>query len=152
MKFAFIIMGEFDAARDMAEIHGGKACLMGVSTIEDACTAAKQLLDKGVGCVELCGAFGPSGAKKVIETAGKSTPVGLPPICRNRKSSMPEPLAKRNELLPNPADPSVPGRPGYFNTSSGSGEAVFLRLSFRQPPGVRPFFFLKTLLKNLMSL
>ncbi len=76
MKFAFIIMGEFDAARDMAEIHGGKACLMGVSTIEEACTAAKQLLDKGVGCIELCGAFGPSGAKKVIEATGNSIPVG----------------------------------------------------------------------------
>lgn len=75
---------------------------MGVSTIEEACTAAKQLLDKGVGCIELCGAFGPSGAKKVIETAGKSTPVGLPPICRNRKKDTSKPLAKRTELFLNP--------------------------------------------------
>ena len=59
MKFAFLILGDFCPETDRAAIHGGAAQMRGVSTLEDACAAARELLEQGVGCIELCGAFGP---------------------------------------------------------------------------------------------
>ena len=37
MKFAFIILGDFDAVRDRAEIRGGRARIWGVSSLAEAC-------------------------------------------------------------------------------------------------------------------
>ena len=48
----------------------------GVSTLEGACAAAQELLEQGVGCIELCGAFGPDGARRIIEATGNRIPVG----------------------------------------------------------------------------
>ena len=62
MRFAFILMGAFDAERDRAAIGGGAAESAGVSNLEEACAAAKRLCASGVGCIELCGAFGLAGA------------------------------------------------------------------------------------------
>ncbi|MGX8700078.1 DUF6506 family protein [Caproiciproducens sp.] len=76
MKFAFIIMGDFDARRDRAAIHDGTAQIVGVSNIGEACAAAKTLCEKGIGCIELCGAFGEEGAKKVIGATENKIPVG----------------------------------------------------------------------------
>ena len=42
----------------------------------DCRTAAKRLCASGVGCIELCGAFGPAGARAVIEATGNRIPVG----------------------------------------------------------------------------
>ena len=64
MKFAFLILGDFCPETDRAAIHGGAAQMRGVSTLEDACAAARELLEQGVGCIELCGAFGPDGARR----------------------------------------------------------------------------------------
>ena len=50
--------------------------MRGVSTLEDACAAARELLEQGVGCIELCGAFGPDGARRIIEATGNRIPVG----------------------------------------------------------------------------
>ena len=41
-----------------------------------ACAAARELLEQGVGCIELCGAFGPDGARRIIEATGNRIPVG----------------------------------------------------------------------------
>ena len=76
MKFAFLIMGDFDVRQDYAAIHGGDACIVGVADIEQACAAAQRLHHAGVGCIELCGAFGPDGARQVIEATGGRIPVG----------------------------------------------------------------------------
>ena len=38
--------------------------------------AARELLEQGVGCIELCGAFGPDGARRIIEATGNRIPVG----------------------------------------------------------------------------
>lgn len=77
MKFAFLIMGGFfDADCDRAFIHGGVAQIAGVSSLQEACDAAKSLLKEGVCCIELCGAFGEDGARAVIEATGNSIPVG----------------------------------------------------------------------------
>ncbi len=76
MKFAFIIMGEFDYGNDRAAIHDGMAQMIGVSSVEEACEAAKILADEGTGCIELCGAFGEDGARRVIKASGGQIPVG----------------------------------------------------------------------------
>ena len=76
MKFAFIIMGQFDSERDRAAIGGESAQIVGVSNIEEACDVAKKLYAGGTGCIELCGAFGEAGAKKVIDATGNNVPVG----------------------------------------------------------------------------
>jgi len=76
MKFAFLILGDFRPEADRAAIHGGAAQMRGVSTLEGACAAAQELLEQGVGCIELCGAFGPDGARRIIEATGNRIPVG----------------------------------------------------------------------------
>ena len=76
MKFAFLILGDFRPEADRAAIHGGAAQMRGVSTLEDACAAARELLEQGVGCIELCGAFGPDGARRIIEATENRIPVG----------------------------------------------------------------------------
>lgn len=76
MKFAFIIMGNFDSQKDRAAIHNGTAQIIGVSNLDEACITAKELYEKGVGCIELCGAFGENGAKEVIKATGNKIPVG----------------------------------------------------------------------------
>lgn len=76
MKFAFLIMGDFDSEKDQASIHGGNARMIGVSNIQDACENARRLQQEGFGCIELCGAFGPEGARQVIEATENRIPVG----------------------------------------------------------------------------
>ena len=68
MKFAFLILGDFRPEADRAAIHGGAAQMRGVST--------RELLEQGVGCIELCGAFGPDGARRIIEATENRIPVG----------------------------------------------------------------------------
>lgn len=46
MKFAFLILGDFCPETDRAAIHGGAAQMRGVSTLEDACAAARELLEQ----------------------------------------------------------------------------------------------------------
>ncbi len=76
MKFAFIFMGQYDAAEDRAEIKNGQTQVAGVPDIETACTVAKEFLQDGVGCIELCGAFGEEGARRIIEATGNTIPIG----------------------------------------------------------------------------
>ena len=42
MKFAFLIMGDFNCNIDRAIIHDGMAQIVGVANIEDACMVAKK--------------------------------------------------------------------------------------------------------------
>ncbi len=75
MKFAFLIMGE--SAGECAQICGGAARLCGVSSLAEACDAAKRLAEEGVGCIELCGAFGEKGAREIIRATEGRIPVGF---------------------------------------------------------------------------
>ena len=72
MKFAFLILGAFDEARDRAQIAGGAAQIVGVPDVE----AAQRLMDEWIGCIELCGAFGEAGARRVMQATGGRIPVG----------------------------------------------------------------------------
>ncbi|NJP40211.1 hypothetical protein HCH52_04010 [Oscillospiraceae bacterium HV4-5-C5C] len=76
MTFAYIIMGPFKPEQDQAAIHEGSARLIGVANLEQACQAARQLRQDGIDCIELCGAFGPDGARAVIEATQNQIPVG----------------------------------------------------------------------------
>lgn len=76
IKIAFIIMGRFHAEHDRAMIQEGAAQIIGVSSIEEACAVAKELSGTGIHCIELCGAFGESGAKEVIKATENKIPVG----------------------------------------------------------------------------
>ena len=76
MKFAFLISGDFDSAADRAEIHNGEARIIGVSSIKEAAKIAKELYNDGIGCIELCGAFGEEGAREIIKATDNKIPVG----------------------------------------------------------------------------
>lgn len=76
MKFAYLIMGSFDCSADRAQIHEGTAQIIGVSNLDEAAEEARKLLEAGVGCIELCGAFGEAGAKRIIEVTGNKIPIG----------------------------------------------------------------------------
>ncbi|HJB16942.1 MAG TPA: hypothetical protein IAA05_13045 [Candidatus Blautia excrementipullorum] len=78
MKFAFLILGNnFDREKDQALIHNGTARIIGVPSVQEAALTARKLYeDDGVDCIELCGAFGPEGARKIIEATDNKIPVG----------------------------------------------------------------------------
>ncbi len=76
MKFAFILLSGFDARADRAAIHGDAAQIAGVSSVAEACRAARDLCASGVGCIELCGAFGEAGAREVVAATEGRVPVG----------------------------------------------------------------------------
>lgn len=76
MKFAFLIMGDFDHKRDHGSIHHGMVQIIGVASIEEACVVARRLVAEGVECIELCGAFGAESARKVIAATEHKLPVG----------------------------------------------------------------------------
>ena len=76
MKYAFLVMGSYDSRTDRAELQNGAARIIGVSSVEEACGIARTLQAEGVACVELCGAFGEEGARRVIEATGGTLAVG----------------------------------------------------------------------------
>lgn len=48
-----------------------------VRSLEEGCETARKLVqEKGVGAIELCGAFGEEGAARIKEAAGPQTAVG----------------------------------------------------------------------------
>ncbi|MGP1459326.1 MAG: DUF6506 family protein [Treponema sp.] len=76
MKFAFLILGDFAGKGEKAAVCTGAAQIVAVSDMDAAVTAAKNLVAEGVGCIELCGAFGKDGAQKIIRATGNTVPVG----------------------------------------------------------------------------
>ena len=46
MKFAFLIMGDFDSRTDRASIHAGQAQIIGVGNLPEAVKRAKDVEDK----------------------------------------------------------------------------------------------------------
>ena len=75
MHFAFIMLGPF-GKNDRATIKDENA-IIGVSSIDEAAEEAKALKKQGVKAMELCGAFGEDGARKIIEATGHEVAVGF---------------------------------------------------------------------------
>ncbi len=76
MKFAFLIMGNFNSKIDHASIHNGMAQMIGVANIQEASMVAKKLYEDGIDCIELCGAFTVHDTRKIIEATKHKIPVG----------------------------------------------------------------------------
>jgi 2-keto-3-deoxy-6-phosphogluconate aldolase len=77
VSFAFLLMGNFDSQKDRAVLEGKDVQVIGVADLQQACAVAKELYGQGIGCIELCGAFGETGAKAVIEATENQVPVGF---------------------------------------------------------------------------
>ena len=76
MKIGFLAMGNYEMERDQATIRGGETRLVGVADLDQACQVAREMQEEGVGCIELCGAFGPEGARRLIEATEGKLPIG----------------------------------------------------------------------------
>lgn len=78
-KWGFIYtLGDTTADRQRIAL-GSPACQLvcvGVPSVEDAPTAARQLLDEGVELIELCGAFAGPGLAAVLAEVADEVPVG----------------------------------------------------------------------------
>lgn len=99
MKFAYLIMGSFQSESDRAVLQNGMVQIIGVADIQDATAVARKLWKDGVGCIELCGAFGADGAKKIIEATQNQIPVGyvthLPKQEAVYQAAFPDDLSRR---------------------------------------------------------
>ncbi len=76
MRFAFIFMNTALPGIERTTVRGGDSEFVGVRSLDEACSVASSLVGEGVGCIELCGAFGEDGARAVMEATGRSVPVG----------------------------------------------------------------------------
>lgn len=77
MKFAFLLMGDYDSATDRTSICHGASQMIGVRSIEDACGVATELYHQGIDCIELCGAFCEEGARRIMDVTEHTIPVGF---------------------------------------------------------------------------
>ena len=78
-QFAFFLMGEgFDPQRDQVvwRTPGLVTRIYTVRDLEQACQLAATCAAQGVGAIELCGAFGQAGARRVRQAAGEQVAVG----------------------------------------------------------------------------
>ena len=77
MKFIYIIMGPFDSSIDRKAIgKNNNAEIIGVRNLDEAKVVAKSLI--GIAdVIELCGAFGESGAREIIDATCAKIPVGF---------------------------------------------------------------------------
>lgn len=77
MKFIYIIMGPFDSSIDRKAIgKNNNAEIIGVRNLDEAKVVAKSLI--GIAdVIELCGAFGESGAREIIDSTYGKIPVGF---------------------------------------------------------------------------
>jgi hypothetical protein len=76
--FIFITPGCDPAVhRSVIETPEGPTITVGASGIEQACEVAKAAAQAGAAdFIELCGAFGEDGCRKVVEAVGDKVPVG----------------------------------------------------------------------------
>ena len=78
-KYAFMIMGEnYNPQENTAYFTTGNLMTMIVTVrnLDEACEKVQELLDEGVGALELCGAIGEAGAQRLMELTGHKLPIG----------------------------------------------------------------------------
>lgn len=66
-----------DKNRLVTETEDGVVHVIGVKSTDEGAEIARQMVEEGVAIVELCGAFGYEGAKKVHDSVGEKVPVGM---------------------------------------------------------------------------
>ena len=66
MRFAFIFINNGLDGIERTSVRDGDSVFVGVARLES----------EGIGCIELCGAFGEDGARTVMEATGMRVPVG----------------------------------------------------------------------------
>jgi len=79
-RYGFIFLGpgtDPTVDRVVIERGGFRSTIVAVPEQSAAAPVAVELVDGGVQLVELCGAFGPVWAARVIEAIGGRVPVGL---------------------------------------------------------------------------
>ena len=76
MRFAFIFICPGLSGIERTVVRDGDSSFIGVHDIDEACSEAVRLESEGVGCIELCGAFGEDGARRVMDAVGMRIPVG----------------------------------------------------------------------------
>ena len=77
MRFAFIFICPDLPAIERTSVRGGDSVFIGVRNITEGCSEAIALASDGIGCIELCGAFGEEGARRVMEATDMRIPVGF---------------------------------------------------------------------------
>lgn len=76
VRFAFIFIDDTLESVETSVMNGGNDEMVGVRTVDEACGEAIRLMREGYDCIELCGAFGEDGARRVIEATGGKVAVG----------------------------------------------------------------------------
>lgn len=76
MRFAFIFINEGLEGIERTSVRDGESLFVGVRSVDEACSEAEAMERDGVGCIELCGAFGEEGARRVMEATGRRVPIG----------------------------------------------------------------------------
>lgn len=80
LKAAFIFLApEAEPERHRAVISTPAVELhvVGVKNYDEACRIAKELVNKGIVAIELCGGFGHRGVAKIVEAVEGKVPVGV---------------------------------------------------------------------------
>ncbi len=76
MRFAFIFINNGLDGIERTSVRDGDSVFVGVRDLGEACSEAARLESEGIGCIELCGAFGEDGARAVMEATEMRVPVG----------------------------------------------------------------------------
>jgi hypothetical protein len=82
------------AHRASIDTPGGDVTVVGVSSVDQACEVARTAREQGTArFIELCGAFGEEGCRRVIDAVDGALPVGY-------VAYLPEEKPKIDALLP----------------------------------------------------
>ncbi|ACA85732.1 DUF6506 family protein [Shewanella woodyi] len=79
-NYGFIVLAkEYQPTQNRSVIENEyfKTQVVGVSTVEQAITVCRELIEEGVQVIELCGGFGEESANKVINSLDSQTPIGF---------------------------------------------------------------------------
>ncbi len=78
-KYAFFLMGQAYQPRQHQasfETAGMLSHIFTVRTLQEAVQLAERCKQEGFGAIDLCGAFGPQGAREIIRATGGQIAVG----------------------------------------------------------------------------
>ena len=67
---------EVDSSVERSSICDGQFSIISVNDLSGAIKVAKELKAKGVGCIELCGAFTPEMCSAIIDATEGEIPIG----------------------------------------------------------------------------